>query len=292
MIRSAGESSRGFHRLITLQDCVRKYGFRYGLRLEPQRSTDAPALGSLLHIALMHRHLKAMGTNGADLDPVEAMRRAPARIAHQFSKAVDVWNRYVPWADTEDAAWRILDVEREYEARIEGFRVTARLDLVAEYRGQAIIIDHKSASGELASVIRGYEGTGQMAFEEVLGASVLPEMYGLPFGGVWLNAIGTAGQEPVALRSRLQISRPWRDAVVDALGILLRHAESVESREDFGTDAGTFDLPVSPEACWSRWGRCDYYDLCRDGIDAMPSSFFNFDRGADEATILRESAGR
>jgi hypothetical protein len=227
------------------------------------------------------------------LDPVEAMRQAPARIAHQFTKATEVWRRYVPWADVEDRAWRILDVEREYEATIDGRKITARLDLVVAAGGKVHIVDHKSASGDLAQTIRGYSSAGQMALEASIGATILPEMYSLPWGSLWINAISTSGAEPAALRAPLRVEENWRLAVIDSLGVLLRHAESVEEgRPDWPSEACAFDLPVSPESCWSRWGKCDYYDLCRQGIAGMRSSHFAFDRGGDQVSILREGSGR
>ena len=113
---SAGESSFGYHRAATLQLCQRRYAFRYGLRLEPHRTADAPALGSLLHIAMMHHYRRLAGFDA--LEPIEAMRQAPSRIAHQFARAQEVWPRYVEWAHTEDANFKVLDVEREYSAKV------------------------------------------------------------------------------------------------------------------------------------------------------------------------------
>ena len=43
-VPSAGQSRFGYHRLTTLDECARKYGLRYGMRLLSHRDPDAPAL--------------------------------------------------------------------------------------------------------------------------------------------------------------------------------------------------------------------------------------------------------
>ena len=287
---SAGESSFGYHRAATLQLCQRRYAFRYGLRLEPHRTADAPALGSLLHIAMMH-HYRALAGFDA-LEPIEAMRRAPARIAHQFARAVEVWPRYVEWAHTEDAALTVLDVEREYSAKVWGRMITSRLDLVVQSGRSVRIIDHKSAGGELRYVAQSYADHGQMCVEEAIGESVLPEMYGLEWGGLYITAVSTSGAEPVALRSKVPVSRDWRGSVLESLGKVLYQAEMLHGRADWATEGGAFALPVNAEVCRDRWGKCPYYDLCREGPSYMDSSAFPFDSTIDEVSALREGAGR
>ena len=286
---SAAESSRGYHRVTTWDACARRYGFRYGLRLEAQRGADAPARGSLLHLALMH-HYRALGGFDAE-DPIEAMRCAPARIAHQYDSALDVWARYVAWAEVEDGEWNVLDVEREYAVRLGGRRITARVDLVVEDAGRVIAVDHKSAGGKLQYVPREWENSGQMALLATIGAAVFPGMYGIPFGGVWVNAISTSGEAPVGLRARLQIEDAWRLSVLAGLASRLRELDLIESTPGWGTEAGVFGLDVSPEACRDRWGRCDYYDVCRAGPKALRSAHLPFDRGTDVVTELREATG-
>jgi len=286
---NAGESSFGYHRLATLSLCERRYAFRYGLRFEPHRTADAPALGSLLHIAAMHHYRAAAGLEAHD--PVTAMREAPARIVHQYARALEIWPRYVEWARTEDN-FRVLDVEREYEATIQDRRITSRLDLVVQVGAKVRVIDHKSTGGQLRYVASEYADSGQMCVEEALGEAVLPAMYGLEWGGLFITAISTSGAEPVALRSRVSVKREWRDAVLASLGPMLQHAADLEAQPGWGSMGSAFQRAVSAEACRDRWGKCPYFDLCREGPSARNSAAFPFDRAIGIDTTLREGTGR
>lgn len=292
---SAAESSRGYHRVAVFDDCERKYGFRYGMHLEAKRMAPAPALGSLLHIALMH-HYRARAGRDAE-DPIEAMQNAPARIVHQFAKALSIWESYLPWAAEADKAIEILDVEREFAARINGRLITTRLDLVVamhiDREHRVIAIDHKSTSAPLAVEIRRQGDTGQLALEDAIGRAVLPSTYGLPYGGTWVNAISTTGADPVADRGPVHIEPEWSRAVRASLGIKLGRLEWVEMRPEWNLQAGVFNLPVSPDACKGRFanGQCDYFRLCREGPSVLFSARSGFEVHVDEVTEMREGSG-
>lgn len=290
---NSGESRRGYHRLATLAACKRKYGLRYGLGLEGAQQAPALALGSLVHLAAMHHYRRVAGQGV--LDPIEAMRQAPESIAHQFTPAVAVWERYVQHVtDTgADDEMCVLDVEREFEARIGGRLITARLDLVFARDGQVIVMDHKTAGGDLASEIRAYEGSGQIALLDAIGAGAVAPLYGWPFAGVEINAVGTAKQDPPVVRRRVVPPREWQADVVGALGGLLVEADAIEARTDWRTEAGVFVLAPAPEACKTRFrhGKCEFYDVCREGPGALRSPHLPLVRGRDAASAIVETAG-
>lgn len=288
---SASESRRGYHRLALLDTCRRKYGLRYGLGLEAATMPDAPALGSLFHLAAMHHYRALAGLEA--LDPVEAMRQAPASVAHQFAAAVRVWERYLPWAAGVDRGERVLDVEREFSARLGGRFITARLDLVVERGGVIVARDHKTGGGNLAAEVRAYEESGQIALIDRIGAGVLPDLYGLPWGTVEINCVSTSGAEPVGYRAAVVPPRAWQRDVLESLKAQLALAGEVEARADWGTEAGAFALGPSPEACKTRFkqGRCEFYGVCRTGPAALRSPHLPLSRGRDEVSVFAESAG-
>lgn len=287
---SAGESKRGSHRLMTAMKCDRRYMARYIEMLDEATPGEPLALGSLFHLGAMHYYL-AQRVGGPPegfslLDPIDAMRSAPARIVWAFDRAARVWARYVPWAKRNDR-WEVLDVEREFTVRLAGQEVTARIDLCAYEEGAVRFVDHKTAGGVLKNLYLDYEMSPQLALHEVIGEALCQEVYGRPFGGVWINAVSTRdGAGPVAWREPIRIEPLWRDAAIRALTQASNHAAALEARVKLGA-LGFWDLDANPTACRGRYGWCTFRDLCLRG----PSAIREYVRVGDVVTALGEGAG-
>ncbi|MDP3772890.1 MAG: PD-(D/E)XK nuclease family protein, partial [Gemmatimonadales bacterium] len=234
-------------------------------------------LGSLLHVARMHYYRGQAGLPA--LDPVEAMRQAPGRIAWVFDRARRIWEGYAKWAPVADR-FKVLSVEEEYEIRIGGNLFTARLDLVYQGTdGRVWIDDLKSTGGNVEKHHYEWDHAGQMAMIDVLGRAVLPAVFGVPYGGITITSICTASTFAAA-RAPLQIAPAWRASVLEA------------AREGLAAIANdpraAWDLPPNPEACMDRWGPCDYRDLCTRG--PTEAALAEFDQAAVETLV--EGAGR
>ncbi len=66
---SAGMSSRGYHRLAMYASCPQAYSYRFNLHIEPTRTADPLALGSLVHVGLMHHYMGRINHPNAQ-DPI------------------------------------------------------------------------------------------------------------------------------------------------------------------------------------------------------------------------------
>lgn len=274
---SAGPSRAGYHRLSLWLVCKRKFGLRYREGLVPLLTREPLALGSLLHIARMH-HYRGMAGLPA-IDPIEAMRQAPARIAWVFDRARRIWEGYRLWAASADR-FKVLSVEEEYEVRIGGQLFTARLDLVYQGTdGRVWVDDLKSTGGKVETHHHEWDDAGQMAMIDVLARAVLPGVFGIPYGGITITSVCTAAQFAAA-RAPLRVPPSWRASVLHAAGEGL--AEIAADRRD------AMGLPPNPEACMDRWGPCDYRAVCRMGL--VESALAEFDRAGVEPLV--ESAGR
>lgn len=288
---TSGPSRRGFHRLATFAACPQRFAYREVLRLETRRASEALSLGTLLHLALMWHYLRLRAERRREpmdglLDPVAAMRAAPARVAWCFDRAAEVYDAYRRWSSTADASMEVIDVEREYAVRVQGRLYTQRADLTVAVRGKAFFWDHKcSLAGAVDTVPAWRLLDGQVHGYEVIGEALSggPPLHGLPFGGVVLNMIGCAPPyrfraHPLVLDDGLRDSFLATAAATDAA---IGTADSMDpwSYEKRGLVSG---------ACQDRYGACDYVPLCRFGKAGLG----DYLAAADEATFARQGSGR
>lgn len=285
---SAGESRRGWHRISTCMSCPRKYCYRYRCKLTPVNVGEALALGSLLHEATQYHYLaRRVGGSPAGmklLDPVEAMRLAPARVAWVFEKAKQLYLRWSEWAASHDRG-TVLDVEREFEARLGGELFTARLDGVLQIDDEVLVDERKTTSGDLRYHYREWEMRGQTALAELLGRHVLAPTYGLRWGGILLSGISTRlSGEMVGSRHKLLIPEGWPESVANSAAVTSRQMATWD--RELGDDP--WGWPVNPTSCLGKWGWCDYKPLCERGPTALREYIQAVDRQTDRA----EDGGR
>lgn len=256
---SSGKSTAGSHRLSTFAKCPAKFGYSEMLGLK-SIAFPSPGLatGSLGHIALANLYSRRMGREG--LDPVEAMRRAPAEIAYEFHKAMPAVEGYLRYYASDP--FNALDVEREFEANVLDKLYTQRADLIAEFNGTVIVVDHKFLARFSSSTVREYVMSGQMLGYELFGQSGLfTSMYGLPWGGVYVNIIRTSGpwDDEAFLRTRLMFPPGLVEDFRRAL---------VETYARIDVEADPWSLPklgLVNGACMGRGGACEFQPLCLNG---------------------------
>jgi len=289
---SSGPSSRGFHRLALYAACPQKFVYSQLRHLEPLRMSEPLALGSMLHLALMHHYLAKMGRES--LDPIEAMRSAPARMAYCFERAKSVFTAYREWSAIVDAQWDLLDVERQFEVNVAGSLYTQRADLVVRSKADSkvYLVDHKCLmSTSVATLPKWRLLDGQNYGYDLLGRALIGRYVyeNAVFGGVFLNLIKCSA--PFAFkRHPLPISNRLREAFIDALAASIDGMDRVESRL-----VGSIGIPFEAERrglingiCQGRYDACEYTELCLRGESAMPS----YQVAVDQGTRVKEGSGR
>lgn len=287
---SAGESRRGSHSLMTILKCECRYAFRYLEMLDEATPGEPLALGSMFHLGGMHYYLaRRKGGPPAGftvLNPIDAMRMAPQRIAWTFDRAKRVWERYEPWAKRKDT-WVVLDVEREYEVRLGGKLFTTRVDLTAfDPTEKAILfVDHKTSGGQLNKLYLDYEMSAQLVMQERVGVALVQAIYGVPFGGVWINTVSTRDGPQVAYRQPLRFPRIWADGVVRSMTQASIDAAELEERY-CRENLTPWDLMPNPTVCRGRYGWCQFRQLCMRGDSALRE----YIRTGDVVTQLGEGA--
>lgn len=256
------------------------------LGIVPTREPNARARGSLIHEGLMWRYLaRRGGTTAVAVDPFQKMRDMPDRYAHQYGEAERVVQAYIAYWDVV-GDWDgddILAVEREHQIVLThpagGPSVphTQRLDLVVRIDGKAWVVDHKSTSGAVDSAVRDWEHSGQFAMLEVIGRALFhlppPVGYGMPYGGLLLNHIGT--KTPHVLERR---------RVYPAAGFVastpLSMIETAWRRDALrASGLAPMDYPRHQTACHDRYGQCDYLRICAIGAAALNTGLYEHDAG-------------
>lgn len=262
-----GQSTVGWHRHGTVLVCPQKYEYSY-VRLVERMTSDAPALGTLVHAALAH-HYALIGNlavvTGADAihPPHDAIDACAKRDGseHLVAQAHAIFNDYIRfWSPPAELdRWEILAVEREIQNTIDGQLYTQRVDLITRERstGKVYFWDHKTAGGfGQAYGIDQYGMSGQ-----VLGLRWLGEHGPFdPFGGVYINLIRTRPTgEP---RDRFLRGTP-----PEAPGASRRFEDAVRearTRIEVGMRTGRWPQVLDPTVCFAYKG-CEYLNKCRWG---------------------------
>ena len=269
LIPSAGPSRRGSHR-IDSWTCRRYFAYSQILHLQPVREPAGRALGALTHIGHMHHHLGAIGSEHA-IDPFEAMRDAPARIAYTFPKAKEVLTAYIT-RYKDDTSVETLDVEREFEMHVGGHLHTQRIDRTVrvkrrgEWHVQAWDLKTFGGrpGGNPTSIAREWAMTTQFLSLEAFGRLVLPKIYDMPFGGLVVDSAGTIAPfsfSRPAVHVEPQMLRGWAENVASV------NAE-IDAEAERGTDPWRYRQ--NTKICSSgKYGACEYAALCLRGKAAL-----------------------
>ena len=250
---SSGEY--GWHTLADWLTCPRLAALkRANGRDEP---SEAQLVGTMVHVGLAHRYALMQGQDVYQpADAVERFaRKTPDATSHVYTTQAALASyaaHYGPEADIETLA-----VEKVFRMKIMGCAYTQRLDLVYKRRGKVYIVDHKKTYAILPKVTRGYGLSGQM-----VGASLYGQKkWGEKFGGVLLNFVRLAKGDNNYEFKRLPVA-PFPYAVRSFSKTVVLAHEMLDRYKD----ADPYDVPgVFTEACYGKYGPCQFYDICRMG---------------------------
>lgn len=276
VLNSPGPSRRGTHRLIDFDRCPQRFAYKYVLRLMPVSEPGGRGLGTLLHIGLEQRYLRL--ADRPHLDPIEAMRRAPARLAVSYEKARALYLAYAEYWHDDWERFTVLDVENEIAVKVGGHLHTQKFDLIVKTPAERVVVyDHKTTSGDVSSHWREWGIARQFISATMIMQAVCEEKYGLPFGGIEINTIGT--RQPFEF-DRHEIHVAPEHVKHGALGIRDTNdrIESLLSARDPWLYHRTY-------ACQGRYGMCEYLDLCERGKDALGAYVAAEDEGTDAGRV-------
>lgn len=276
---STGPSKSGCSAKTCWDRCRQEYAYRYVLNIVPQREDEAPALGTMIHIALMHLYRMSAGLDYDD--PVEAMRAAPARISWTFERALRIFQCYLTyWAAVDNQIDKVLAVEHELDVEVYGRRHTQRVDRICAYKGRVWFDDHKTASRGAKSQQKAWNMTMQFISMQLLGETLSQRLWGLPFGGCRVNAIGTQADPDFGIFHvdiKPSLVAPLAKSVV---------AVADEMKQYVDANIDPWEYRRSYGACKRFWGedraRCDYADLCRYGKEGLRA----YDHAIDIGTTI------
>lgn len=267
----AGPSEKGWSRIQMVTACPQLYAYRHVLRV-PLPVSEPLIRGSLGHVGLAHwyRRLKAWREE-EDPDrwyaPLDAMRILAERNGPAWLALLDLATRavqtYVAHHGSREPL-RILAVEEQIATEIGGHRYTQRVDMIAERPdGTVIYVDHKFVSRIGSKEIDRYTLSGQFLGLRMFGLA----REGARFGGVVLNLVGmTGGKEAdggFAFRRAHPGLAPWAlechgQAVIDAEAEIARLVAE-------GRDPWRWPKRLNEAVCWTMYGPCAAFDLCRFG---------------------------
>ena len=273
---STGASSRGSHQLGAALSCERLWALRYHQRLRPITNKPWQLLGTLIHTCLAHYFASLMDEPpqwSLDETMDENLEREGEGNPDMIRQAKDCFEAFK--SRYAGDSWVPLYVENEFKATIGSFFkneelpewiepvkdevVTCKIDLVCEWGGRVWVVDHKTSSGSGRTGRLNSWGNGSEY-------SMSPQV----FQNLWI--IRSCIDRPVAgfAIQRLKRSTPYdfdrqtlqlsplayeqarymiADAALREKNIIERIAQGEKPRPNYNQ-------------CYSRWGPCDFFDVC------------------------------
>lgn len=250
----------GSTRWKRLLACPRAHALYEVLGLRSEKPNEALDTGTIFHKALevYYSGLKAYKkTKPAEEQMWAALR--PFETADGWSKEWNIVERMVTnylnmYAQRDK--FEVLDVEVTLQTSRHGFPYSARLDTIildkSTSSGAVWVLEHKSAGRIDIDTVDGYSLDLQILGQHYLVENCYP-LKGLPpFLGVLVN-ITTKHVSTQFERVRVQPSRE-----------MLEHFKRDMKRwEQMRKIAERLDYPRNLQACVGRYGRCQYFDVCR-----------------------------
>jgi hypothetical protein len=262
VLLDSGPSPRGFHRLEAFLRCPTLYWWKYvrGVKLP---TGDPLVRGTIGHVGLAHYYGKiGLTQRGEDPDYLHTVDIAMQLVANKHGDQGQkchsivrplVWRHNALFAH-DAVRYEIVGVEKLLETSFEGYRYTARADLIVkDKQGLVWILDHKIVGRIEDRVFKRYAASGQFHGLAHLGR----RLYGDQFGGCLMNVIGVDGK----IERRAPEPAPW----------LYSRWPSVVAQTEREIERLT-PLPIeewpaasSEVICVTPYGLCDFFDACRWG---------------------------
>lgn len=285
LLIEAGRSSAGWHSISSFMVCPQMDAYESQLKMG---SSDRPPLirGSLTHVGAAHycartACLQPGGLSYAWVEdgiareevitdpnrfyqPLEAIEILGLKNGPSWMRYVDevqtAMARYISFATINDSGLKILGVELELRALIDGKLYTDRVDaLIEDQVGMRWVIDHKSSQNMEARALKAFSLDGQFLGHQWFGQT----NFGAKFGGVIVNVINLsdAAKTPV-FRARPEPA-PWALAQFP-----YQVAEARKRRQaliDSGVDPMYWPKTLNSLVCMHRYGACDFFEICQRG---------------------------
>ena len=286
------EGGLSSHILADAQACPRRCFYNYIQGVQKLKTTYHFSFGSLFHGVLAMRYL-----HGAErqYEPIEkAIQGGAAKMAKDCRVLVD--GMIDKFGHEERETWCPRAVEENVtfhlpRQRINGKNVQipicARIDLILALRkaGEAApglgpapqgsyVVDHKTTGGATYDLVTGYGQDFQMktyAMAYIKGG--LEAVHG-PFNGVMIN-LATKRKIPKpehftrarAPYSVANVDEFLNDEIIPAATWLYTMLTNPDTHNDEKC------WPKRTTQCVSRWGACDYFEICDGGSMDDPSRF-------------------
>lgn len=281
ILLDTGPSSHSWRRLEDFLHCPQLYAYRHLLKLD-LGNREPLVRGSIGHAGLAHHYARLRAhQRGENPDiyytPAEAMMRVADRLGADgklLRLALAAVQSYAAAHVSEAETLEILKVEEQVAATVRWpshllqanparaemeLRVTQRQDLVYRDRlaKKVYICDHKFVGYVEAKTLGRYIPSGQFLLMQWFGHAV----YGDAFGGSVVNVVSI--EDPPTMR---------REAIGPAPNLLGRLPQILCDAEEAivrlaaeGRDPWEYPAAISETACWTPYGRCAGWDLCRFG---------------------------
>jgi hypothetical protein len=264
----SGPSERGFHRLETFLRCPTQYWWKYVHSKRPGAVPEAPAdplvRGSIFHVGLAHHYARMALAQRGDAEtfardfytPEEAMAVVAERYGDQGKRLLAVvakpFDLYTARYSHERVT--IVGIEKPLEMTFEGFRYTARADLIVkDSKGKIWIWDHKLVGRVEDKVFRRYAISGQFHGLAHLGRNA----FGPAFGGVLINVASVDGK----LERRSPEPAPWLYRRWPKTVAMTER--QIAALEDVNVEA--WPAACSETVCVTPYGLCPFFEACRWG---------------------------
>lgn len=191
----------------------------------------------------------------AAFEVVQLLSREPGyeKIYETLSLMLDAYfERY------RSDMWEIVDVEVTLESNRYGFEYSSRLDL--------FVIDHQPA----APVLRVVEHKSSMQINSLVTEGYTMDLQTM--GQVWLvwTEVDLAQYPPfmgslINITSKNKVPKTERVPLMPTEPMLQTFARSVHALSDALLDAWPrYGYPRNFAACTRRYGRCEFFNLCRN----------------------------
>lgn len=260
LLIDSGPSERGFHRLESFLRCPTQYWWRHvkGQRLP---AGDPLVRGTIGHVWLAHFYAhQAAAARKADASGIYTPEEAASIVAERYGAqgarllaiVLPLMARYQARYPKERC--EVVGIEKALETSFEGYRYTARADLVVkDTKGKIWIWDHKIVGRVEDKVFRRYAISGQFHGLQHLGVRT----YGPLFGGLVLNVIAVDGR----MERRSPEPAPWLYARWPK--IVADTERQIERLADLPVTS--WPAAASETVCVTPYGLCDHFEACRWG---------------------------
>jgi hypothetical protein len=257
----------GHSRWEMLEKCPRAYHYAYDLGIRSTSSSDAAAVGTVVH-----RALAAYYDPSEAVEPTLAMARGPEalHVKAEAKRLFEAYRRY--WGDHAD--WRREDlvatekhVSLVIQSRGKEVKFTTRLDLVVkDAQGRHVLVDHKTSS----------RNSGDFMLEWMASAQFKGSVAAWPYANRG-DAI------PVTLNRIIKTAVPTFDRqtfVVTPSDVKRWVRDLIALDSDRRRYKRSGYWPRHRSSCIGRYGPCSFYNLCH-GAGAGAANEFTVPKGVD-----------